>query len=277
MDVIDLKNIPKEELKGKTQSELIAIIEQLRNQRAFTYEDRMKLAMLDKSPFTIWANDRDCKIVLWEGKCKSIYGYGKEVLGSNFIDLLVSDYEKRKARIDCRSIIDKETRFNNIANDVTFDKIPIILQTNCFQMKDVDSDKLLSVEFGVLTNSIQKETEKTEKAIELEKKVENLFNKISEIKKEINQHKQLTTSAKKKKLNDIFNKLSEIQSNHDIFENECAEWNCYVEYINDFERQINNCEKSFQKVKQLRTNKIQTDNNPSSIDTSKLNRNGSKQ
>jgi PAS domain-containing protein len=235
--------------------ELIEIIERLRNQRAFTYEDRMKLAMLDNAPFTIWANDKERKIVLWEGKCANVYGYNKEVvIGKDFADLIVSDYEKRKARIDCRDIIDEGTRFNNIANDVTFDKIPIILQTNCFRMQDVDSDKWLSVEFGVLTNSIQIETENTEKAVEIEKKVEALIKEISTIKDEINQYSQdIIPANRKKKLQKILNDLTALQTDHDTFENNCVKWKKYVEFINDFERQINTYKSDFQKIKDIKT------------------------
>ena len=45
---------------------------------ANTYEDQLKLAILDKSPFTIWASDRNCMIKMWDGQCESMYGRKKE-------------------------------------------------------------------------------------------------------------------------------------------------------------------------------------------------------
>ena len=55
-----------------TKEELISLLNELEGQRAFTYEDRMKLEILDQSPFTIWASDRDCKITFWDGQCERL-------------------------------------------------------------------------------------------------------------------------------------------------------------------------------------------------------------
>lgn len=55
-----------------TKEELISLLRELESQRAFTYEDRMKLEILDQSPFTIWASDRDCKITFWDGQCEHL-------------------------------------------------------------------------------------------------------------------------------------------------------------------------------------------------------------
>ena len=37
-----------------TKEELIQYIKECKEKRAFTYEDQMKLAFLDSSPFTLW-------------------------------------------------------------------------------------------------------------------------------------------------------------------------------------------------------------------------------
>ena len=101
-----------------TREELLEYIESLKSKRAFTYEDRMKLTIIDSLPFTVWASDRNCIIRLWEGQCEPMYGYKKEdVLGKNYIDLFVAKDEQAAARRDQLEIIDKNATFHNIAND----------------------------------------------------------------------------------------------------------------------------------------------------------------
>ena len=56
-----------------TKEELIQYIKECKEKRAFTYEDQMKLAFLDSSPFTLWASDRNCRIKLWMGQCEALY------------------------------------------------------------------------------------------------------------------------------------------------------------------------------------------------------------
>ena len=45
-----------------TKEELIQYIKECKEKRAFTYEDQMKLAFLDSSPFTLWASDRNLEL-----------------------------------------------------------------------------------------------------------------------------------------------------------------------------------------------------------------------
>ena len=79
-----------------TKEELIAKLTEFENQRAFTFEDQMKLAILNKSPFTIWASDRDYKITLWEGQCEALYGYSREfAIGKDYVSLFVAPDENR--------------------------------------------------------------------------------------------------------------------------------------------------------------------------------------
>lgn len=231
------------------KKDLIDYVKKLIAQRAFTYEDRMKLAIIDEAPFTIWANDRDCKIRFWSGRCEKVYGYNEAyVIGKDFVDLFVSKDEKLKARIDCRDIIDNGTPFNNIANDETFDKIPVTLQTNCFKIKDVDSGVFLSAEIGVVTNSIETETRKTEIAKEQSQKVENILNTISELRVEINKKKGNVNAEELKELNKLEKKLSSLCSNNEKQEKECNNWDNYMAFIDRLQTDVNKIKDKFNTI-----------------------------
>lgn len=232
-----------------SKKELIDYVKKLIGQRAFTYEDRMKLAIIDKAPFTIWANDRDCKIRFWSGKCEKVYGYNiAYVNGKDFVDLFVSKDEGLKARIDCRDIIDNDTPFNNIANDETFDKIPITLQTNCFRIKDVDSGVLLSAEIGVLTNSIEMETQKTDKAKEQSQKIESILNTISTLKSNINDKRTIVNPKDKRKLNKLERKIDSLYSDYKRQEKECNKWDKYVVFVEQMEKELNDATNVFNEI-----------------------------
>ena len=158
-----------------SKKELIGYIQKLINQRAFTYEDQMKLAILDKSPFTIWASDRDCKIKLWTGKCEELYGHSsKTALERDFVDFFVAPDEQRAARIDCVDIIDKGTLFHNIANDKgRYGTIELL--TNCFRVKDVRTGEYLQAEMGLIISFLEQERERLITIIEESKKIEGLI------------------------------------------------------------------------------------------------------
>jgi PAS domain S-box-containing protein len=168
---VDSKN---SELENLTKEELLAIVRALKEQRAFTYEDRMKLAILDESPFTIWASDRDCKITLWEGKCEALYGYSREyAVGKDYIDLFVSSEEQAAARRDQISIIDNAAVFHNIANDIAKTGNILQLITNCFRIKDPRSGQYWNAEMGLIIDYLEQERKRLELIVAESKKVKN--------------------------------------------------------------------------------------------------------
>ncbi len=165
------------DFNSMTKEQLIDLIIEMRTQRAFTYEDRMKLAILDSLPFTIWASDRDCIIRLWEGQCEPMYGYKKEeVLGKNYVDLFVAKDEQAAARRDQLEIIDKNATFHNIANDHgRFGNI-LRLITNCCRILDPDNGDWLNAEMGVSIAYYEEEKQKLEENIAEGRRIQ-VFNK----------------------------------------------------------------------------------------------------
>lgn len=154
------------EYEKMSKEELIAYIRDCEKKRAFTYEDQMKLAFVDGSPFTIWASDRDCKIKFWAGQCEELYGYKKnEVIGKDFVDLFVAENEKKAAREDQISIIDGGAIFHNIANDIGKKGNTLRLLTNCWRMKPPGSDEYLNFEMGLIVDFYNQEVERLDQIV----------------------------------------------------------------------------------------------------------------
>ena len=160
--------------ENMTKEELIAKLKELENQRAFTYEDQMKLDILDKSPFTIWASDRDCKITLWEGQCEALYGYSREfAIGQDYISLFVAPDEQLAARRDQLSIIDNAEVFHNIANDRAKNGNTLQLVTNCFRIKNPRSKQYWNAEMGLIIDYLDQEKERLELIVAESRKVKS--------------------------------------------------------------------------------------------------------
>lgn len=144
-----------------TKEELITYIKELESKRAFTYEDQMKLEILDNSPFTVWASDRNCIIKLWMGQCESLYGFSsKEVIGKDFVDLFVAKDEKVAARRDQINIIDNGAIFHNIANDIGKNGNTLQLITNCRRIIDPVSGECWNAEMGLIIDYLEQEKDR---------------------------------------------------------------------------------------------------------------------
>src|SRR4051812_36244882 len=70
-------------------------------------EQSLMLAIFDRGPFSVWASDRDCKIVLWSRGAERIYKIPhSEAIGADFVRLFVDKVEADRARGDCAKIVD---------------------------------------------------------------------------------------------------------------------------------------------------------------------------
>lgn len=140
---------------GRVIAELTARVEQLeKNQR--TAEDRLKVAIFDQIPFTIWASTRDFKIVLWNPYCERNYGFArKEALDRDYVDLFVDDMEADDSRKDCLDVIENDKQFRNfLAYDHAKDGTTKTMLTNCFRVYDEERKAFLQVEVGVVANEL---------------------------------------------------------------------------------------------------------------------------
>lgn len=175
-------------LDDMTKEELIDYIHKLEKQCAFSYADRMKLAILDESPFTIWASDRDCKITFWDGKCESLYGYtSQEVIGKDYVQLFVADDEQVAARKDQISIIDHGEVFHNIANDKGQNGNTLHLITNCRRIRDPDTGEYWNAEMGVVIDYYEDEKERLNQVIAESRRIKSCITQFIET---TNQYKE---------------------------------------------------------------------------------------
>lgn len=120
-------------------ADLIAFLSLIARMRAFSWEDRMLLQMIEKSPFTYWASDKAYRVVLWSGKCSEIYH--RSLLGKPFPEIM-SLFERSNAMIDSLRVIEADSN--------TLPKL--IADYANYYTKDLQGE---ARDFGLITNSMQ--------------------------------------------------------------------------------------------------------------------------
>lgn len=164
-----------------SKSELISLLKEKEKQRAFSYEDQMKLLILDQSPFTIWASDRNCIIKFWEGQCEHHYGYTRdEAIGKDFVDLFVDEHEAQTAREDQINIIDNGAVYHNIANDHGKEGNNLYLITNCRRIRDIKTGEIWNAEMGLTIDYLKDEMNRLEQIVAESKRVEQYVSQLKE-------------------------------------------------------------------------------------------------
>jgi PAS domain S-box-containing protein len=120
-------------------------------------EDKLKLAIIERCPFTVWACDRNFRIVLWNSVCEQVYGFNaKEALGADYADLFVDPVEEEQSREDCIRIIDKDVVFRNfLAYDHSANGRRQTMLTNCFRIWDDERQEYLQAEVALEISDLQ--------------------------------------------------------------------------------------------------------------------------
>lgn len=169
------------QLNEMTREELLEYIEDLKTKRAFSYEDQIKLAILDRSPFSVWASDRDYRITLWAGQCESMYGYSKEeVLGKSYIDKFVAEDERATAKRDHLCIVDDGKPYHNLARDEHIDGSHPLILTNCFRIRDPKSNEYWYAEMGLNIEFFDEELKKYNEMVMTSQRIKECRNKLDE-------------------------------------------------------------------------------------------------
>lgn len=141
----------------------------------------MKLEILDNSPFTVWASDRNCIIKLWMGQCESLYGFSsKEVIGKDFVDLFVAKDEKVAARRDQINIIDNGAIFHNIANDIGKNGNTLQLITNCRRIIDPVSGECWNAEMGLIIDYLEQEKDRLKMIVAESQRIKSCISQFIE-------------------------------------------------------------------------------------------------
>lgn len=143
-----------EKTREQLLEELTALrgrVSELEGRRAASKEDRLKLAIIDRAPFSMWACNRKFEIVLWTAGSPKIYGFRKEdAAGKNYLSLFVDPPEREQSEIDCLRIIDEDyVQANFLAWDVTQSGEHRTMLTNCFRIWDEDNGEFLQAEVAV--------------------------------------------------------------------------------------------------------------------------------
>lgn len=113
--------------------------------------DRLAIALIKNAHVSIWAADREHKIVLWNSGAEKIYGHSeKDALGKDYLALIVDEVEREQSAIDCRRIIDTDYRQHNcIAYDHDTSGRRTHMLTNCFRIVDPATGEHYQAEIGV--------------------------------------------------------------------------------------------------------------------------------
>jgi PAS domain S-box-containing protein len=96
--------------KSELINELNILRQQLKKRDILSKEDRFKLAIIDRAPFSTWACNRNFSIVFWSAGTAKVYGRTEEeAIGKNYLDLFVSEEERERSAKDCIDVIDNGT------------------------------------------------------------------------------------------------------------------------------------------------------------------------
>ena len=183
------ENLSDDDLENKSKEELIEVIKYIRENRAFSYKDQIKLQIIDNTNLSVWASDRDCIIKFWSNQCESLYGYSEEdAIGKDFVNLFVAENEKDAARKDQIDIIDNGTIFHNLANDQGKNDNVLHLITICNRIKDPKTGEYWNAELGLIIDYLDDERQRLENVINESKKKSYQINSLNEMIKSDKRH-----------------------------------------------------------------------------------------
>lgn len=122
-----------------SKDEIASLLLQIKKKRALHWEDRIILQMVEKSPLTFWASDKDYNVVFWSETCKDVYH--RELLGLPFYEM-ISIFERPQAMKDSISVIEADE--NKLG--------PLLADFKNYYTSDLEGQ---SMTFNLVTNSMQ--------------------------------------------------------------------------------------------------------------------------
>lgn len=117
---------------------------------------RLAALLVEEAHISIWAADRELRIVLWNSGAEHIYGLSrKDALGKRYLELFIDEAEREQSRADCLHIIDTGYRqFNCLAYDHSGSSRRYML-TNCFRIRDPETGEAFQAEIGVEISDLE--------------------------------------------------------------------------------------------------------------------------
>lgn len=158
-------------------------------------DDKLWLAILKRLPFTIWACDRNFRIVLWNRVCEDVYLIpASKAVGNDYLELFIDPAELAQSKDDCLAIIDNDETFENfLAYDHANNGARRTMLTNCFRIWDDERKEYLQAEVALEISDLElrkdehrtlrevgiARLEQQKKALDLQK--DQLLNRLSQI------------------------------------------------------------------------------------------------
>lgn len=259
MDLVEFEKMDDNELKEfvelKDDSEIYNLLKLIKSKRAIKWKDRLLLQMVDKSPLTFWASDKNYIVRLWEGNSENVYR--RNMLDKKFTEF-ISKAEMQNAMIDSISIINADE--NNLcqliadfSNYLTMDMLgtqkPISIITNSMQLIDEDNNEKLYAEIGlpidledVKTEYINREEKFKNKFEDFEEKCQMRLNEMENKKNElieiINGNPNIDLEKKSKLISDCMVEFSQLEQSVNDKKGTIAIG--FQEFLNGTTIQINN-------------------------------------
>lgn len=121
----------------------------------YDLETRLIIEVFRNAPVSIWACDREFKVVLWSKGSMDIYGRSPdEMVGAQYFEKFVDPLEEEQSKEDCIRIIDHNTPHRNfIATDHCGSpgdaEATRLMLTNCFRIVDPVTKIPYQAEIGV--------------------------------------------------------------------------------------------------------------------------------
>ena len=244
-------------VNASDKADIISFLTSMVGIRAFSWEDRMLLQMVDKSPFTFWASDKSYKVRLWEGKSSTVYA--RDMLGREFYEF-ISRYERSNAMTDSIKIINaKDTELaqlledfkNYYTEDIVGNRASIGIVTNTVQLIDDTTGEAFYAEIGVPIDLQKALKEFNERQKEFETQIRIFKGNCDELLSEANQAEREVKELINNKTRletDRRHKLRELcSSEFGVIKKEIK--TAKEEAAVDFERFIRDAEESIQLVK----------------------------
>lgn len=237
MDLLEFDKMDDNELKEFVELnddvKIYNLLKLIKSKRAIKWKDRLLLQMIDKSPLTFWASDKNYIVRLWEGNSENVYR--RNMLDKKFTEF-ISKTEMQNAMNDSISIINAdESNLNQLiadfSNYLTMDMLGtqkyISIITNSMQLIDEDNNEKFYAEIGL---PIDLEDVKSE-YINREEKFKNKFENFEE-------KCQMRLNEMENKKNELIERINgnpniDLEKKNNLISDCMIEFSKLEQYIND--------------------------------------------
>jgi len=168
---------------NKTKAELIQELNELRKQLENTKPSQHSLyrSIVEKARVSIWAADKDKKIVLWNRGSSEIYKFSpEEALGATYWKLFVAEEEQEQSVIDYERTFQGDIQYNFPVHDLDRHKTPRSMLVHTYLVED-EKGIQYQAEIGLDITEIWQEQQQRESLLQRVRLLDQLRNTNSKI------------------------------------------------------------------------------------------------